>query len=140
MAKKEQAPMGSGIIHATPQPQEGLTEEQVIEKLGEGLIGLYDNADYWGIADKAGMANYRKRDARSLISQLRTLGYSSPQEVKEQVKQARREVVDFISDLIIGVEGCAFEERLDGDKGCIVLDMNENQWKAKQKEWEVHSG
>ena len=44
-------------------------------------------------------------------------------------------VAEFIDDLIIGVEGCEFEERLDGDKGCIVLDMNENQWQSKLKEW-----
>ena len=35
-----------------------------------------------------------------------------------------------IDSLIIGVEGCKFEERLDGDKGCLVLDMNQNQWQA----------
>ena len=51
--------------------------------------------------------------------------------------RARREVVEFINDLITGIEGCKFEERLDGDKGCIVLDMNENQWQAKLKEWVI---
>ena len=55
-------------------------------------------------------------------------------------KAGIREVVEFISDLIIGIDGCSFEERLDGDKGCIVLDMNENQWQAKLKEWEVNNG
>ena len=50
-------------------------------------------------------------------------------------REARREVVEFINNLIIGIDGCKFEERFDGDKGCIVLDMNENQWQAKQKEW-----
>ncbi len=48
-----------------------------------------------------------------------------------------KEVVEFISGLIIGIDNCKFEERLDGDKGCIVLDMNENQWREKQKEWEA---
>jgi len=48
-----------------------------------------------------------------------------------------KEVAEFINDLIIRIEGCTFEERLDGDKGCIVLDMNENQWHAKLKEWGV---
>jgi hypothetical protein len=49
----------------------------------------------------------------------------------------RKEVVEFVDNLIIGVEGCKFEERLDGDKGCIVLDMNDNRWKAKRKEWGI---
>ena len=48
-----------------------------------------------------------------------------------------KEVVEFINALIIGIEGCKFEERLDGDKGCIVLDMNENQWQAQLKEWGI---
>ena len=46
-----------------------------------------------------------------------------------------REVVEFIDNLIIGIEGCKFEERFDGDKGCIILDMNENQWQSQKKEW-----
>ena len=50
-------------------------------------------------------------------------------------KSGVKEVVEFINNLIIGIEGCKFEERLDGDKGCIVLDMNENQWQSKLKEW-----
>jgi len=54
-----------------------------------------------------------------------------PQERQAGIK----EVVDWIDYLIIGIDGCKFEERLDGDKGCIVLDMNENQWRAKCKEW-----
>lgn len=41
----------------------------------------------------------------------------------------REEIEKYLSGLIIGVDGCTFEERLDGDKGCIVLDMNENQWR-----------
>jgi len=53
-------------------------------------------------------------------------------EMEKQVADAYKggisEVVEFINDLIIGIDGCKFEERLDGDKGCIVLDMNENQW------------
>uniref|UniRef100_A0A6M3Y4C6 Uncharacterized protein n=1 Tax=viral metagenome TaxID=1070528 RepID=A0A6M3Y4C6_9ZZZZ len=40
------------------------------------------------------------------------------------------EIFNELNELIIGIEGCKFEERLDGDKGCIVLDMNENQWQA----------
>jgi len=44
-------------------------------------------------------------------------------------------VVESINDLIIGIEGCKFEERLDGDKGCIVLDMNESQWQDQLKHW-----
>jgi len=49
----------------------------------------------------------------------------------------RKEVVEFVSSLIIGIDGCKFEERLDGDKGCLVLDMNENQWQAKLKDWNI---
>ena len=52
-------------------------------------------------------------------------------------EEGRREVVEFIDNLIIGIEGCKFEERFDGDKGCIVLDMNKNQWKAQKKGWGV---
>ena len=39
-------------------------------------------------------------------------------------------LIEEIDNLIIGVDGCEFEERLNGDKGCIVLDMNRNQWEA----------
>ena len=43
--------------------------------------------------------------------------------------QARIEaLIEEIDNLIIGVDGCEFEKRLDGDKGCLVLDMNQNQW------------
>ena len=45
-------------------------------------------------------------------------------------KRVVKDIFEELSDLIIGIEGCKFEERLDGDKGCIVLDMNENQWKV----------
>ena len=56
----------------------------------------------------------------------------------EEGKQAGiKEVVEFINNLIIGIDGCRFEERLDGDKGCIVLDMNENQWQSKLKSWGI---
>lgn len=52
-----------------------------------------------------------------------------------------REIFEEIDNLIIGVEGCTFEERLDGDKGCIVLDMNENQWQAlKQRILKKYGG
>ena len=61
---------------------------------------------------------------------------------KEDLENARRagikEVVEFINSLIIGIEGCKFEERLDGNKGCILLDMNESQWQAKLKEWGIN--
>ena len=50
-------------------------------------------------------------------------------------KAGVKEVADFISRLIIGIEGCEFEERFDGDKGSIVVDMNENQWHEQLKEW-----
>ena len=49
-------------------------------------------------------------------------------------KLGMREVMEFIDNLIIGIDNCKFEERLNGDKGCIVLDMNENQWQAFKKE------
>ena len=52
-------------------------------------------------------------------------------------KAGRKEVVEFVDDLIIGIDNCKFEERLDGDKGCIVLDMNENQWQAQKKKWGI---
>jgi len=55
----------------------------------------------------------------------------------EGKKKGIREVVEWIDGLIIGVDNCKFEERLDGDKGCIVLDMNENQWQAQKKEWGI---
>jgi len=55
----------------------------------------------------------------------------------ESRKAGIKEVVGFINKLIIGIDGCKFEERLDGDKGCIVLDMNENQWQSKLKEWGI---
>lgn len=59
-------------------------------------------------------------------------------EVVEASKKAgRREVVEFVDDLIIGIDNCKFEERLDGDKGCIVLDLNENQWQAQKKKWGI---
>ena len=49
----------------------------------------------------------------------------------------KKMVIEFISDLIIGIDGCKFEERLGGDKGCIVLDMNENQWQVQKEEWNI---
>jgi len=52
-------------------------------------------------------------------------------------QEGRQEVVEFINNLIMGIDGCKFEERLDGDKGCIVLDMNEDQWGTKLKEWGI---
>ena len=48
---------------------------------------------------------------------------------KDAQCQAKIEaLIEEIENLIIGVEGCEFEERLIGDKGCLVLDMNQNQW------------
>ena len=61
--------------------------------------------------------------------------YIAKAQAEISFKAGRKEVVEFIDNLIIGIEDCKFEERLDGDKGCIVLDMNENQWRAKLKEW-----
>ena len=52
-------------------------------------------------------------------------------------KAGTRKVAEFVNNLIIGVDNCKFEERLNGDKGCIVLDINENQWQAKLKEWGI---
>ncbi|KKN62163.1 hypothetical protein LCGC14_0514420 [marine sediment metagenome] len=86
------------------------------------------------------------KDIERLIKQARAEGFKAGQEEEakgghntisflEGRKAGMKEVAEFIDDLIIGVEGCEFEERLDGDKGCIVLDMNENQWQAKKKEW-----
>jgi len=43
-------------------------------------------------------------------------------------KKRMEETLVEIESLFIGVDGCEFEERLDGDKGCLVLDMNQNQW------------
>ncbi len=50
-------------------------------------------------------------------------------------RKGRQEVAGFIDNLIIGVDGCKFEQRLDGDKGCLVLDMNDNQWQDQKKSW-----
>ena len=56
-------------------------------------------------------------------------GYLRGYAQAEQSQTARIEaLIEEIENLIIGVEGCEFEERLDGDKGCLVLDMNRNQW------------
>ena len=57
--------------------------------------------------------------------------------IEQGKAEGRREVVKWINNLIIGIEGCKFEERLDGDKGCVVLDMNENQWQAQKKDWGI---
>ena len=43
---------------------------------------------------------------------------------RKQIEEIFREIEGFI----IGVDGCKFEERLDEDKGCLVLDMNQNQF------------
>ena len=48
--------------------------------------------------------------------------------VAKTARIVRAEIKEYFENLIIGVEGCEFEERLDGDKGCLVLDMNQNQW------------
>ena len=62
-------------------------------------------------------------------------GVEVPNELYKAYMVGIEEAAEFISMLIIGVEGVEFEERFDGDKGCLLLDMNENQWKAKQKDW-----
>ena len=61
------------------------------------------------------------------------------EELQAKCQVGKAALIEEIDRLIIGIDGCEFEERLDGDKGCIVLDMNQNQWealkvKATQKE------
>ncbi len=57
------------------------------------------------------------------------LDFQKGVEVSKELCLARiGALIEEIEDLIIGVDGCKFEERLDGDKGCLVLDMNQNQW------------
>jgi len=52
---------------------------------------------------------------------------------REGVKEVVEAIYNELTALIIGVNGCDFDQRLDDDKGCIVLDMNMNQWR---KFWE----
>ncbi len=51
-----------------------------------------------------------------------------PDLISAQDAKTARILIEKIDNLIIGVDGCDFGERLDGDKGCLVLDMNQNQW------------
>ncbi len=46
----------------------------------------------------------------------------------EAVRQTKEGIKKYLDSLIIGIDGCSFEERLDGDKGCLGLDINQNQW------------
>jgi len=39
--------------------------------------------------------------------------------VSKFIEQGRRDVVEFISDLIIGIDGCTFEERLDVTRAAL---------------------
>jgi len=88
-------------------------------------------SDIW---DKGYKAGYDKRDSEFVYNP----DYLDFQKgVKTGRELGIREVVEFINNRIIGVAGCTFEERLDGDKGCIELDMNENQWKDQQKDWGI---
>jgi len=93
------------------------------------------NPDYLKFQDgvKAGKES-RDPEIRELRIEVGSIAFEKGK------KAGRSEVVEWINKLIIGIEGCKFEERLDGDKGCIVLDMNENQWEAQKKDWGLNDG
>jgi len=57
--------------------------------------------------------------------------------IQAGITEGMKIMAEFINNLIIGVQGCEWEERLDGDKGCIMLDMNENQWQKQLKDWGI---
>lgn len=56
-------------------------------------------------------------------------------EAQKVIGMVAEEIFGEIDDLIIGIDNCVFDERLDGDKGCIVLDMNENQYKTLKEKY-----
>ena len=69
--------------HPTPQPQEGLTEEQErLLAVIKGVVASYSCK----VCDKCAKAMATEIYLKAVI-----LGFKSPQEVKEQVKQARAE-------------------------------------------------
>ena len=99
--------------------------EAINKKAGVDVIGIVINLD----------GKYSPSQQAALIVERCNL--TAKVAFKAGTKAGIKKVAEFINDLIIGIEGCKFEERLDGDKGCIVLDMNENQWHAQLKKWGV---
>jgi len=62
-------------------------------------------------------------DPKDMPENLYTQAYLDNR-LRVQAEEIKKE----LEGLIIGMDNCEFEERMDGDKGCIVLDMNMNQW------------
>ena len=102
---------GKQIIPAkksAKQPtSEGLTEEQMIERTAEFLYecnrGIWARKNHiWWVDAKPAVKDKYYKQAR----ELRTLHWSSPQEVKEQVKQVRGEMAEW------GNERCKNEKHI----------------------------
>lgn len=77
--------------------------EEVIEELAKFTYEFGCPKSYWDWSkvnskDKA----WEIKAAKALLTKLRTLDYLSPQEVKEQVKEARRETIQAVIDWLQG--------------------------------------
>ena len=78
------------------EPQEGLTEEWL--KLEDDILSIvaaYGSEVLARRDTKVGLVTLTAEARNEIAAKLRTLGYSSPQEVKEQVRQARREIAEW---------------------------------------------
>ena len=112
-----------------PQPDQSglLTDEELrgTSPSGSWYVGCLQCAKRVAKAQRDLTAKTVKDEWRVKASDL----VAMRAEIAEKKCQARIEaLIEEIANLIIGVEGCEFEERLIGDKGCLVLDMNQNQW------------
>ncbi len=103
-----------------PKPDEGrlLTDEEIQTRLDE-YWGLYCPSWNEGAIDEE---DYERGFDYWTLEAQRDL-------TRRECREKGERIFKEINNLIIGIDGCKFEERLDGDKGCIVLDMNENQWR-----------
>ena len=75
----------------TPQPQEGLTEEQVIEGEIKRFISTMWTEKFGRRYDVGYALEEVTKTATEILTKLRSIGYLSPQEVKDKVEEARRE-------------------------------------------------
>ena len=85
-------------------------DKELVEKVAEKLYYMVYPGGSWDTVEEDVRVHWRFK-ANKVIPL-----------IAEEIKRE-------LEELIIGIEGCKFEERFDDDKGCIVLDTNMNQWR-----------
>lgn len=85
----------------TKQPKE-LTEEpmEIVAKMLYSRTFNLDEVPEWEGFSEIGKQSYRN-EARAIVAKLHSLGYSSPQEVKDKVEQARGEIGEWLGKMIV---------------------------------------